>query len=1004
MKYKLLNQFMLRCPSLSLKNYYEINSNINNIDYIEKNNLKNYLEELLLISSLSTYNSYQENKINENVKDTINKYLIRASTRSTPYGNCAGVEMGVFSDYDNLKIDTKGFKNIISVDAKWLYDIKKELLKDIDFMKNTKLYSNKNLIIDKNKVKNPQVSSCFEEEKHDYSIIENNNLIKLILDNSKNGIVYSNLVELISEEYEGVQEELVIKVLSELIESEFLMTELLGIVFSENSLKNFIELLLKYKNDYTYLNTLIKIDEKITEYNECNEMKTLKEIIELMKSIKSDEKDYICCCRKINLKSNTISSEVKKELEENINEIVKLYEYYTPRKYNLSKFKNKFTEIYGLNSCVPIIDIIDKNKFGGIELFEKNLNDYEYDDVVNGEFYDIVESKILAALQNQEEEINLSIDDFKNLKKKEEKIYFNPTLDLNVIIIKEKENYIYNLAPNVGSYRGGNIYNRFESALDGNIYKNFVDEIKYYDDKYEKENNELLIEIRENFKNPRMHNIRSYKQINNNYMAFSLIDLENKKSISISELYLKLNNNDEFEIIHLGKNKKCRIINNDMLNLFSKSKLSKFLYILSNNIYTDIFNVIGKLYLNKYNYLPRIKMKNMILKPKEWNLSKGMLSNKNIEEFSIDLKKAIERYSINRFVYLSDSDNRLLLDLNNEYYYKIIYKQFKKKGYVLFEENEFMNKDMLMTDIENNKYMSEISFTLVIDEIEKVDSEEKNIINYTEEMLPMQDGWIYFKIYGVDEMEEELLLELKEISMKKDIFDKAFFIRYADEKGQHIRFRVKIKSEKENKIAIKYLQDKFTKMYNCKYFGNLEIDTYYREINRYGGKKMIDDVETFFEKDSMLVYDVLKYYTLKSKEDQEKAYIIGIISVLKSMYDNDEKLMEDLEFYTNSKENRDEYRKNRKKYMKIVEEVYNESFNYEEEIRNDLLERKSILKDIKNKMEKIELTNERHNIIFSMIHMYCNRLKGDNSLEHKYISIVRNSLHDIINKNKNLMR
>ncbi|MDQ9828208.1 hypothetical protein RFX70_05135, partial [Acinetobacter baumannii] len=82
-----------------------------------------------------------------------------------------------------------------------------------------------------------------------------------------------------------------------------------------------------------------------------------------------------------------------------------------------------------------------------------------------------------------------------------------------------------------------------------------------------------------------------------------------------------------------------------------------------------------------------------------------------------------------------------------------------------------MNKDMLITDIENNKYMSEISFTLVMDEIEKVDSEEKNIINYMEEKLPMQDGWIYFKIYGVDEMEEELFLELKEIAMKKDIFD-----------------------------------------------------------------------------------------------------------------------------------------------------------------------------------------------------------------------------------------
>ena len=66
-----------------------------------------------------------------------------------------------------------------------------------------------------------------------------------------------------------------------------------------------------------------------------------------------------------------------------------------------------------------------------------------------------------------------------------------------------------------------------------------------------------------------------------------------------------------------------------------------------------------------------------------------------------------------------------------------------------------------------------------------------------------------------------------------------------------------------------------------------------------------------------------------------------------------------------------------------------------------LTERNDAIKNYRNKILCAEqLTAHQEEIISSVIHMFCNRLTGDRSLEQKYLNIMREGLSNIIEKGK----
>ncbi len=125
--------FMLRCPLLSADDYVDlfcedIEKTSQKVFSIIENNT--VVREAILISSNSLYrdiinikNIKDTKKIDQILKSVI-KYLIRMSTRTTPYGITAGVDIGCFENKIdiNLKNNTEHIKRA-RVDMEWLYKV-----------------------------------------------------------------------------------------------------------------------------------------------------------------------------------------------------------------------------------------------------------------------------------------------------------------------------------------------------------------------------------------------------------------------------------------------------------------------------------------------------------------------------------------------------------------------------------------------------------------------------------------------------------------------------------------------------------------------------------------------------------------------------------------------------------------------------------------------------------------------------------------------------------------
>lgn len=141
--------------------------------------------------------------------------------------------------------------------------------------------------------------------------------------------------------------------------------------------------------------------------------------------------------------------------------------------------------------------------------------------------------------------------------------------------------------------------------------------------------------------------------------------------------------------------------------------------------------------------------------------------------------------------------------------------------------------------------------------------------------------WLYLKIYtGVktaDIILEETVQPLVEYFQENNYITKWFFIRYNDPKP-HLRLRFKLSSNQHYNDVLNKLKNIFQEYVESGEISNIQIDTYKREIERYG-KNTIEEAETLFQTNSEFVLYCLNY------EDEEKIiislfYIDGVLNTL----------------------------------------------------------------------------------------------------------------------------
>jgi len=261
---------------------------------------------------------------------------------------------------------------------------------------------------------------------------------------------------------------------------------------------------------------------------------------------------------------------------------------------------------------------------------------------------------------------------------------------------------------------------------------------------------------------------------------------------------------------------------------------------------------------------------------------------------------------------------------------------------------------------------------------------EKNI---ADRIYVIGSEWLYYTIYLGPQTSDKFLTKslspLAQSLHQNNLIDKWFFIRYKDEKGMHLRVRFHITELKNlGKVILEFYDTVHPYLLN-RLIHNVSVNTYKREIERYG-PRTIDDFEYLFWINSEITLKIIEM----SENNSEVRWLYGmkLIDVFLSNWNlelrDKKQLLESLKIgfgkefgvdkYTRKHLSR-KYRENKSKIEDILvngDEDFNAMlFSFSTDnliyIENILV---SVSKNDSFRKEKL------YDFLSSYIHMFCNRL------------------------------
>nr|WP_297169238.1 thiopeptide-type bacteriocin biosynthesis protein [uncultured Dysgonomonas sp.] len=260
--------------------------------------------------------------------------------------------------------------------------------------------------------------------------------------------------------------------------------------------------------------------------------------------------------------------------------------------------------------------------------------------------------------------------------------------------------------------------------------------------------------------------------------------------------------------------------------------------------------------------------------------------------------------------------------------------------------------------------------------------------------------WLYFKVYTgykvADIILEKNISNIIKKLKKESIIDKWFFIRYNDP-DFHLRIRLLLKETNSIGRVINFFYSQLKYLEKDSLIWKIQIDTYNRELERYG-HEMIELAESIFYYDSESLLPIISKLRLLPNQNYRwmialriideflSDFLFGIVDKQKIMKDLSDSFKVEFGFNKyNSKQFNSKFRENKKEIESLLNGInHNPDFNF----LTDLLKKRSksfrpIVLLIKENIKPS--TINLNSLISSYIHMTLNRLFRSKNRLHELV-------------------
>ncbi|WP_313385954.1 thiopeptide-type bacteriocin biosynthesis protein [Chishuiella sp.] len=990
-----LKKCIIRTPILPLKFlFYKIDINVlenksNLIDYINNVLSVNYLRKALIISYPDFFNELLKNTNNEDADYdkllrnciSLHKFLIRSSYRATPYGMFSGISIAEISDETDLILEKKSLKFDIQPNIYEYYNLINDIEFDVFYKNNILFYVTPSLY---------QLNSKYFYIEKSYVLTNQSSLVnitttpilKLIINSSKNGISLKNLIELVHKKFDYYSEQEIKSFIESIIKSQILISELFINPHEGDFCNSILNKLYEVKRGNTKIEKYYK---KISLLNTIRLNNNIDELID-----KKDTLDGINfgIDTKITDKNLKISTQLIDEISQ------QCFELYIKLKGNnssqLNVFVDKFLQRYEYAE-IPLLEALDSNY--GIGFAESSIGNSEYQPLKEG-FYiktnelqknknileELVEEIFIKYLEKKVDHIDIEEYILKLSSPSNQVAPLNESAYIFGKVNVNKSNEFTFFPDQIFSSQASKLIKRFshlDKQVEGLINDIYKEEVKVNKD-------HLLAEV-VNVPNHEFANLVLTKNQRNYEIPYYTINSKRSKNISLNDLLIKIIDG-KIRLISKALNKEIIPIISNTYNTQIDDPIYKFLSEVANQ-YSGGGNFWNWGKYQYYGHLPRISYKNIIISRECWFLKKEENSYQNVRDANTFINKIISDNNLPRFVSLTlriGADNEMFLDLENPISKLILAKELQRHNVFLLEEN--FRDNQLIEDENENFYNSELVIPF-INKFPKFNDSLSITKNKEKRFFLPTDEWLYIKVYSgskdVEKILADIILPISNKLKKDGIIDYWFFIKYLDP-DYHIRLRfhrAKNATDYQWNSVLNIITLTFQKKLSNNFYYKVIVDTYIREIERYG---IIDYslTEKLFHVDSECIASFIK--DLNGNEGEVYRYKFAFLNVDNFLDQfnyslEDKKLLLNKmsnDFYVEFKKYFNEEKSYRgylnNKYRELrneISEVLNESTEINNELISYLKVRNNFIqKNIKNYSEYID------ELMYSYVHMTLNRL------------------------------
>ena len=257
-------------------------------------------------------------------------------------------------------------------------------------------------------------------------------------------------------------------------------------------------------------------------------------------------------------------------------------------------------------------------------------------------------------------------------------------------------------------------------------------------------------------------------------------------------------------------------------------------------------------------FLPRIVIDRVVVARARWLIDGAVLDEllSGDHERMQDLRK---RLNLPRFVALRDGDNELVIDLDNEAVVNTLLDLVRRRPYVSLVEMWPLPEDLIVQG-PTGKHTNEVVLPFVRTRSPNAPRTPRRPRDETRRRFPPGSEWLYAKLYGGTSSVDELLRNLVEpivAEAKGDgTCDEWFFVRYGDPQW-HLRVRLHGDPTALSSQLLPALNGGVEREIAAGRIWRMQLDTYERELERYGGPVGMSLCERWFTVDSDAVLTAL---------------------------------------------------------------------------------------------------------------------------------------------------